>query len=200
VRGAGEQVGILGGTFDPPHVGHVVAATQVRHALGLDRVLAVPANVPWQKRGVRAVSEAADRLAMTKAAFAGIDHVEVSAIELERGGDTYSIDTLEQLRAAHPATTWWLIVGSDVAAQLDTWHRHEDVRAAARLVIYERPGSVGARPPAGWAYELVDVPLLDVSSTQLRERVRQGSPIDGLVPPAVHEIVRARSLYREVGA
>lgn len=197
VHGAGEQVGILGGTFDPPHVGHVAAAAQVRHALGLDRVLAVPANVPWQKVDDRHVTAAADRLAMVEAAFAGVEGVEVSTVELDRPGDTYTIDTLDELRAAHPGATWYLVVGSDVAAKLDTWRRPDAVRAAARLVIYERPGSVGARPPAGWPYELVDVPLLDVSSTMLRDRVRRGEPVDGLVPPRVRDIIRARGLYRE---
>lgn len=200
VRGAGEQVGILGGTFDPPHVGHVAAAAQVRHALGLDRVLAMPANVPWQKVDRRHVSPAADRLAMTRAAFAGVDGVEVSTLELERSGATYTIDTLDELRAAAPTTTWFLVVGSDVAAALDTWHRPDAVREAVRLVIYERPGSVGARPPARWPYDLVDVPLLDVSSTMLRTRVHRGEPIDGLVPPAVRDIIRDRSLYREDAA
>ena len=200
MRGSGEQVGILGGTFDPPHVGHIVAAVHVRHSLSLSRVLVIPAHVPWQKRGVRAVSSAADRLAMTRAAFAGLAGVEVSTIELDRGGTTYTVDTLEELRAARPHDEHVLIVGSDVAAQLHTWHRPEAVRALARLVIYERPGSVGKRPPEGWPYDLVDVPLLDVSSSCLRDRVRLGAPIDGLVPPAVATIVRDRSLYREVAA
>jgi len=198
VRGSGERIGILGGTFDPPHVGHVVAAVNSRHALSFSRVLVVPANVPWQKRGVRDVSAPEDRLSMTRAAFAGLDQVDVSTIELDRGGDTYSVDTLEALRAARPDDEHWLIVGSDVAAGLATWHRADEVRRLARLVIYERLGSVGDRPPKGWPYELVDVPLLDVSSTGLRARVRAGAPIEGLVPPDVAAIIRERALYREV--
>ena len=156
----------------------------------------MPAHVPWQKRDVHDMSAAADRLAMTRAAFGGIGGVEVSTIELDRGGDTYTADTLDELRGAHPEDEYWLIVGSDVAAQLATWHRPDAVRALAHLVVYERPGSVGARPPAGWLFDLVDVPLLAVSSTSLRERVRLGEPIDGLVPPAVASIVRDRALYR----
>jgi nicotinate-nucleotide adenylyltransferase len=100
----------------------------------------------------------------------------------------------------HPDDEHWLIVGSDVARHLDTWHRHDAVRSLARLVVYERPGSVGERPPAGWPFELVDLPLIDVSSTDIRDRVRRGEPIDGLVPPAVADIVRGRALYREVAA
>jgi nicotinate-nucleotide adenylyltransferase len=200
VRGSGERIGILGGTFDPPHVGHVVAAVAVRHALALDRVLVVPANVPWQKRGVRSVSAADDRLAMTRAAFAGLDRVEVSTIELDRGGDTYTADTLQELQRRCPNDERFLIVGSDVAEHLDTWRHPEIVRGLARLVVYERPGSVGRRPPDGWPYELVDIPLLDVSSTDIRERVERDIPIDGLVPPAVVDIVRTRALYRGVAA
>jgi nicotinate-nucleotide adenylyltransferase len=200
VRGSGERIGILGGTFDPPHVGHIVAAVGVRHVLSLHRVLVTPANVPWQKRGVRDVTPVADRLAMTRAAFADLDGIEVSTIELDRGGDSFTVDTLGELQAMHPDDEHWLIVGSDVARHLDTWHRHDAVRSLARLVVYERPGSVGERPPAGWPFELVDLPLIDVSSTDIRDRVRRGEPIDGLVPPAVADIVRGRALYREVAA
>jgi nicotinate-nucleotide adenylyltransferase len=200
VRGSGERIGILGGTFDPPHVGHIVAAVGVRHVLSLHRVLVAPANIPWQKRGVREVTPVGDRLAMTRAAFAGLAGIEVTTVELDRGGDSYTVDTLVELQAAEPDDEHWLIVGSDVAQHLDTWHRPDAVRSLARLVIYERPGSVGQRPPAGWPFELVDLPLLDVSSTDIRDRVRRGEPIDGLVPPAVADIVRSRSLYREVAA
>ena len=160
----------------------------------------MPAHVPWQKRDVHDMSAAADRLAMTRAAFGGIGGVEVSTIELDRGGDTYTADTLDDLRGAHPQDEYWLIVGSDVAARLATWHRPDAVRALAHLVVYERPGSVGARPPAGWPFDLVDVPLMAVSSSSLRERVRLGEPIDGLVPPAVASIVRDRALYRGTSA
>lgn len=200
MRGSGERIGILGGTFDPPHVGHIVAAVGVRHVLSLHRVLVVPANIAWQKRGVREVTPIGDRLAMTRAAFAGLEGIEVSTLELDRGGDSYTVDTLVELQVAGPDDEHWLIVGSDVAQHLDTWHRPDAVRSLSRLVIYERSGSVGQRPPAGWPFELVDLPLIDVSSTDIRDRVRRGEPIDGLVPPAVADIVHSRSLYREVAA
>ena len=197
MRGSGERIGILGGTFDPPHI---VAAVGVRHVLSLHRVLVTPANIPWQKRGVRDVTPIADRLAMTRAAFADLEGIEVSTVELDRGGDTYTVDTLIALQEARPDDEHWLIVGSDVARQLDTWHRPDVVRSLTRMVVYERPGSVGARPPASWPFELVDLPLIDVSSTDIRDRVRRGEPIDGLVPPSVADIVRRRGLYREVAA
>ena len=200
MRGSGERIGILGGTFDPPHVGHIVAAVGVRHVLSLHRVLVTPANIPWQKRGVRDVTPIADRLAMTRAAFADLEGIEVSTVELDRGGDTYTVDTLIALQEARPDDEHWLIVGSDVARQLDTWHRPDVVRSLTRMVVYERPGSVGARPPASWPFELVDLPLIDVSSSDIRDRVRRGEPIDGLVPPSVADIVRRRGLYREVAA
>lgn len=200
MRGSGERIGILGGTFDPPHVGHIVAAVGIRHVLSLHRVLVTPANIPWQKSGGRDVTAVAHRLAMTTAAFADLEGIEVSTVELDRGGDSYTVDTLVALQAARPDDEHWLIVGSDVARHLDTWHRPDAVRSLSRLVVYERTGSVGARPPAGWPFELVDLPLIDVSSTDIRDRVRRGEPIDGLVPPAVADIVRGRALYREVAA
>lgn len=177
-----------------------MAAVGVRHVLSLHRVLVTPANIPWQKRGVRDVTPIADRLAMTRAAFADLEGIEVSTVELDRGGDTYTVDTLIALQEARPDDEHWLIVGSDVARQLDTWHRPDVVRSLTRMVVYERPGSVGARPPASWPFELVDLPLIDVSSTDIRDRVRRGEPIDGLVPPSVADIVRRRGLYREVAA
>lgn len=190
----GARVGIFGGTFDPPHLGHVVAAVNVRHELALDRVLMVPAGVPWQKAHLQ-ISPAEDRLAMLHATIDGVDGLEVSTIELEREGESYTVDTIEALTAANPDDEHFLIVGSDVAPGLDTWRRPEALRSLVTLVIYERAGSVGGRPPAGWSATVVDVPQIGVSSTELRERVRDGRPIGGLVTPAVARHIRARKLY-----
>lgn len=192
----GSRVGIFGGTFDPPHLGHVVAAVNVRHELTLDRVVMVPAGVPWQKAHLQ-ISPAEDRLAMLHATIDGVDGLEVSTIELEREGESYTVDTLETLTAASPGTQFFLIVGSDVAPNLDTWHRPDALRSLATLVIYERAGSNGGRPPAGWKPEVVDVPQIAVSSTELRERVRDGRPLGGLVTPAVERHIRSRKLYVE---
>lgn len=191
----GRRIGILGGTFDPPHNGHVVVAAEARHALDLDEVLVLPANVPWQKVGTRGITPADDRLAMTRLAMADLEAVRVSTLELERGGSTYTADTLEQLSALAPDDERFLLVGSDVAPGLDTWKRPEVVRRLATLVVYDRPGSAGAAPPPAWPCARITVAQVSVSSTELRERVRAGRPIDGLVPPAVVRYIRSRRLY-----
>jgi nicotinate-nucleotide adenylyltransferase len=193
---AHERLALLGGTFDPPHIGHVVAASTVRYSLGLDEVWLVPANRPWQKVGQRRVSPADDRLAMTRAAADGVDGVEVSTIEIDRGGDSYTADTLAALRAERPGRELLVIVGHDAAAGLPTWARADEVRTAATMVLVDRPGQPGAALPAGWDFARVAIPRLDVSSTDLRRRVAAGEPVDGLVPPAVRAVIERRGLYR----
>ena len=194
----GERIGVFGGTFDPPHVGHVIAAVNVREALALHRILMIPASIPWQKRDFRDISSAEDRLAMLHATVDGVEGLTVSTIELERGGESYSADTLEALAPANVpgAPDLFLIVGSDVASRLDTWKRPDVLRANSTIVVYARPGSsAGEAPPAGWRHETVVVPQVDVSSSDIRRRVREGRPIDGLVAPAVARHIRARGLY-----
>jgi nicotinate-nucleotide adenylyltransferase len=192
---AAERIGIFGGTFDPPHVGHLTAAVNVRHDLRLDRVLMVPAAIPWQKAHLRAISAPEHRLAMARAAFGGVDGLEVATLELDRGGESYSADTLEALQAGSPDAALFLVVGSDIAPTLDTWKRPDVLRALATIVIYERPGSPGRTPPPGWDWQAVAVPQIPVSSTDVRARVRHGRPIDGLVAREVVEMIRGRGLY-----
>ena len=191
----GPRLGVLGGTFDPPHVGHLVAAVNVRHALQLDRVLLTVANRPWQKVGSRPLSPAADRLAMVEAAVADVEGLEASALELERGGDTFTIDTVEELLAADPALEVFVIVGQDAAAGMPTWERVDDLRQRARIVVVERPGTT-VELPVGWEFDRVEVPRLEVSSTDLRARAVDGRPLDYLVPPAVISVLAERRLYR----
>ena len=185
---------MFGGTFDPPHVGHLVTAVNVRHALDLDVVLLVVANVPWQKEGSRTISAGADRLAMVEAAVGDVDGLEASSIELERGGPSYTADTLRALRDSKPGARLYTILGQDAAAGLTTWERHEEVAALSHLVVVDRPGD-HADLPDGFGWIHVEVPHLEVSSTDLRARAVDGRPLDFLVPPAVVELVRERSLY-----
>ena len=192
---ARSRIGLFGGTFDPPHVGHLVTAVNVRHALGLDRLLLVVANDPWQK-GDQAVSPAADRLAMVEAAVQGVPGLEPSRLEIDRGGISYTADTLADLTTTDPSADIFLVLGSDAAAGLPTWDRVDEVRRLARLVVVTRPGAEAARPPEGWEHTVVEVPRLEVSSTDLRARVADGRPLDYLVPEAVVRVVRARGLYR----
>jgi nicotinate-nucleotide adenylyltransferase len=190
-----ERIGVFGGTFDPIHVAHVVAAVEVRRALGLDRVLLVPAGDPWQKRG-HVSAPAADRLAMVEAAIEGIDGLEVCGIEVERSGPSYTADTLEALSA--PDRELFLVVGADVAATLPTWAGVERIPDLATLVVVDRAGATrGEDPPGGWRIEHVSIPQLDVSSTELRVRAARGWPLDGLVPRGVVRLIRDRNLYNQ---
>lgn len=190
------RIGVFGGTFDPPHVGHLVTAVNVRHALDLDVVLLVVANDPWQKSGARDVSPASDRLAMVEAAVGDVAGLEPSDVEIRRGGTSYTADTLDELAQAHPQASLFLVLGSDAAAGLPTWERAEEVRQRAEIVIVARPGSEEGRPPAGWRCARVESPRLEVSSTDLRARVADGRPLDYLLTPPVIDCIRARGLYR----
>ncbi|WP_419919260.1 nicotinate-nucleotide adenylyltransferase [Candidatus Poriferisocius sp.] len=187
------RVGIFGGTFDPVHVGHLVVAVWVRAELGLDKVLLVVANEPWQKLHRCELSPARDRLAMVQAAVGGIDGVEASAMEIDRGGLSYTVDTLAAVRAGDPDGSRFLILGSDAAAGLETWHRYPEIVRMAEVVVVDRPGAVGQRPPV--AHRVVDCPLLDLSSTRVREWAEAGRPLDGLVPAAALAHCREKGLY-----
>jgi len=190
------RLGVFGGTFDPVHVGHLVAAVNVRHVLGLDEVLLVVANEPWQKVGGRVVTDASDRLAVARAAVGDVPGVEASGIEIERGGLSYTADTLGALAGLHPGADLVLVIGADVASQLDTWERVDEIRALARLAVVTRPGSPVRTLPEGWPADVVEVPALEVSSTDLRARVADGRPLDYLVPEAAMREMRRRGLYR----
>lgn len=194
-----ERLGLFGGTFDPPHVGHLVTAVNVRHELQLDRVLLVVNNEPWQKLGTRHISSADDRLAMVAAAVEGTDGLEASDIEIRRGGPSYTADTLKELSVEEPAPELFVILGSDAAAGLGTWERADEVRDLATVVVVERPGAHEGRPPDGWSWVRVEAPRLEVSSTDLRQRVADGRPLNFLLPPGVIECIAERELYWDNG-
>lgn len=184
------RLGVLGGTFDPVHIGHLVAATESRYALSLDRVLLVVANQPWQKAGVRPITPAVDRLAVVHTAVEGIEGIEASDLELARGGVTYTVDTLQELAVQHAGAEIFLIIGTDVADDLHTWKRVGELQGLCTLAVVGRPGAGSVDLP-GWRVERVAMPALDVSSTDLRERLRTGRPADFLIPaPALREIER----------
>ena len=186
---------MLGGTFDPPHFGHLAAGLEVRHRLGLSKVLFVVANDPWQKSGLRPVTPAHLRLEMVRAAVGGLDGLEASALEIDRGGESYMADTLQELRGLHPKAELLLVVGSDTAQGLDTWKRPSELRELATMVVVDRAGPSGGRPPAGWPALVVEVPALDISSCDIRSRFADGRPVEALMPAAVIEVVRSRGLY-----
>ncbi len=186
---------MLGGTFDPPHWGHLAAGLEVRHQLKLSVVLFVVANDPWQKSASAPVTPAELRLEMARAAVEGFSGLEAGASEIERGGESYMADTLQELRARHPDAELLMVVGSDAAAGLDTWKRPEQLRELATTVVVNRAGRSDRRCPEGWPSVSVEVPALDISSHDIRSRFAQGRPVEALVPRAVAEVVRVRRLY-----
>jgi nicotinate-nucleotide adenylyltransferase len=190
-----KRIGVLGGTFDPVHVGHLAAAVAARHALRLDRMLLVVANHPWQKADDRVLTPAEDRYAVTAAAAADVEGLEASRIEIDRGGDSYMADTLAELAAAEPGADLFLVLGADVAAHLETWVRWEEVRRLATLAVVHRPGAPAEPDLRGWRHEVVEAPWLDVSSSLLRSMAHAGKPLDALVPPAALHCIRERGLY-----
>jgi nicotinate-nucleotide adenylyltransferase len=189
------RLGVLGGTFDPIHVGHLVAAVNVRAALELDKVLLVVANVPWQKAGERYLTPAEDRFALVEAAVGEVEGVEASRLEIDRGGESYTADTLAQLVEADSDVDPFLIVGSDVADVLDTWDRVDLVRRLATLVVVNRPGAPMPALDERWRVEQVVIPNLEISSTDLRARAAAGRPLDYLVPAAAVRCIEERGLY-----
>jgi nicotinate-nucleotide adenylyltransferase len=194
-----ERIGLFGGTFDPIHVGHLVAAVNARHALSLDRVILMVANVPWQKVGGRSVTSAEDRLALVEAAVGEVPGLEAGRSEIDRGGESFTADTLSELSEANPEAELYLVVGADVAGQLSSWDRREAIQRLATLVVVNRPGAGLPRSLDGWRVELVTVPNLEISSTDLRARAADGRPLDYLVPEAAVHCLRARGLYATGG-
>jgi len=192
-----QRIGLFGGTFDPPHVGHLVTAVNVRHALRLDEVILMVANLPWQKVGSRPITPAEARFAMVQAAVEGVTGLQAGRSEIDRGGLSYTADTLELLSRAHPGASLFTIVGDDAAASFETWERYEQVAARSTLVVVDRPGEP-VELPSAFAWERVEVPRLEVSSTDLRDRCRDGRPLDYLVPQPVLDVVRRMHLYEDV--
>lgn len=189
-----QRIGVFGGTFDPPHVGHLVTAVNVRHALDLDLVLLMVNNVPWQKLGSRDITPAADRLAMVAAAVAQVPGLVAGAHEIRAGGASYTADTLMTLADEHPGAALFTIVGDDAAAGIRTWERADEVLERSRLVVVDRPGDpVELDADIDWIR--VEVPRLEVSSTDLRARWADGRPLDYLVTDEVLAVVAERRLY-----
>lgn len=188
------RVGLFGGTFDPPHVGHLVTAVNVRHALQLDLVILMVANVPWQKEGTRTITAASDRLAMVEAAVADVDGLVPGRLEIDIGGNSYTADTLVTLATEYPGADLFTIVGDDAAAGLRTWTRYDEVVKLSNLVVVDRPG-VRVDLPDDIEWIRVEAPRLEVSSTDLRERFTDGRPLDYLVTQPVLNVIEDRSLF-----
>lgn len=198
---AGPRLGVMGGTFDPIHHGHLVAAAAVADSFDLDEVIFVPTGEPWQKAahlpGGREVSPPEDRYLMTVIATASNPRFSVSRVDIDRPGRTYTIDTLRDLRVARgPAAEFFFITGADALADLLTWRDPEALFSLAHFVGCTRPGHVLADPGLpGARVSLVEVPALAISSTDCRERVGAGRPLWYLVPDGVVQYIAKRGLY-----
>ncbi len=191
-----QRLGLLGGTFDPIHIGHVLLAQFVCERLELDRVLFVPAADPPHKGECAAAAE--DRLAMVELAIQGFPRFRVSRLELERPGKSYTIDTLRRLRAAWPEARLFLIIGTDNVAQLSTWHDPQGILELCTVVAGSRLADRESADPGLVArMVLVDTPVLQLSSTQIRQRLGQGLPVRYLLPEKVEEYIRRRGLYQQ---
>jgi nicotinate-nucleotide adenylyltransferase len=191
------RIGVFGGTFDPIHHAHLAVGIAAQHQLKLDLVLFVVANVPWQKAKLRHISSAADRLEMTRLAVAGHSGLVASDIEISRGGESYTADSLTQLRQQYADVELFLIVGSDLVDDLTSWKRWDEIPALCTLAVAYRPGEASkAELSPGWEAVEVRLPALELSSTELRDMVADGRPIDFLVPDRVINYIATNGLYR----
>lgn len=191
------RVGIFGGTFDPPHLGHLAAASEAAVRCGLDEVVFVPTGDPWQKHH-REITDAATRLAMTRLAAEPDPRFRVSTCDIDRPGHTYAIDTVADVRAEYGRPVdLYFVFGADSLANLHTWHRVDELCKAVKFIALNRPGhSRRGKDTSGIDVEFVDMPGVDVSSSECRRRVAAGEPVRYLVPDAIADYIDEHGLYR----
>jgi nicotinate-nucleotide adenylyltransferase len=196
--GRTKRIGVLGGTFDPIHNGHLVAASEVAHVLALGEVVFVPTGQPWQKED-RELAPAEDRYLMTVIATAFDPLISVSRVDIDRPGETYTVDTLSDLRAARgPDAEFFFIMGADALGGIKGWHNAENLFSLAHFVGCTRPGHpIDLDGLDERDVTLIEIPALEISSTACRERVRTGRPIRYLVPDGVIQYIAKRGLYRD---
>ena len=193
---ARQRVGLFGGSFNPPHLAHLIVAEQVREQAGLDRVLWVPCHTPPHK-DEQELAAPRHRLAMVRLAVEGNPFFEVSDIEIRRGGRSYTIDTIRALQAQHPDWELMLILGEDSLRTFHTWRAPEEIVARVPLIVYHRPDApdhpVDPRFLARTTF--VEAPLLEISATEIRRRCREGRSIRYLVPELVRQYIIKNQLY-----
>jgi nicotinate-nucleotide adenylyltransferase len=190
------KIGVMGGTFDPVHHGHLVAASEVAHRFNLDEVLFVPTGQPWQK-SAKSVSPAEDRYLMTVIATASNPRFGTSRVDIDRGGPTYTADTLRDLAATMPDAELFFITGADALSQILSWRKVDELFELAHFVGVTRPGyELGDEHLPEGSVTLVEVPALAISSTECRRRVSEGRPVWYLVPDGVVQYISKRCLYQ----
>jgi nicotinate-nucleotide adenylyltransferase len=190
------RIGLFGGSFDPVHRAHVALAREALAALGLDEVRWLPTGQPWQK--ARAITPAAQREALVRLAIAGEPRFVLDRTELERAGPSYTLDTVRELQQRWPAAEWTLLIGQDQYANLHTWNGWRELLQRVVLAVANRPGVPAAVHPEVLAFPHRAVPLamMDISSTQVRQRVAAGLDITDLVPQEVARYIDQQALYR----
>lgn len=185
------RIGIYGGTFNPPHTGHIKAVRAAREALGLDRVLVIPAGIPPHKRLSQDAPPDAARLEMARLAFGGLNFVQVSATEMERGGISYTVDTLESVKVAHPAAQLWLIVGTDMFLTIQNWYRPERIFSLCRVAVVPRGPqeldkirlhAAELAREFGAQADIIESPPIEISSSQVRALLASGKGTQYLAP------------------
>jgi nicotinate-nucleotide adenylyltransferase len=186
------MIGLFGGSFDPVHHGHLIVAQVAREALGLDGIRFVPAREQPFKQG-RHRSSADHRAAMLDLALAGSPGFELERLELDRPGPSYTVNTLRELRVREPQQEFVLLLGADAAADLFAWREADRIPELARVVVFARPGS--AVPASRAISEVIEVPAIDISATEIRRRVGRGQPIRYWVPDSVGEYISRHRLY-----
>ncbi len=193
---AGRRVGVMGGTFDPIHHGHLVAASEVASRFSLDEVIFVPTGHPWQKSGE---SPAEHRYLMTVIATASNPRFTVSRVDVDRPGPTYTKDTLRDLRALEPAAEWFFITGADAMAAILSWRDVHELFELAHFIGVTRPGfDLASTGLPEKSVTLMEIPALAISSTDCRDRVQSGEPVWYLVPDGVVQYIAKHRLYEEI--
>lgn len=185
------RIGLMGGTFDPPHLGHLLIAEQAREQLGLDEIWFLPAAIPPHKEGF---SEAAERIEMTRRAIMDQAEFKLCLVEFERAEPSYTVETMKRLRETYPDDTFFFLIGADSLESLEKWHDYDTLVNLVTFGAVARPGS-RYRIPSRADVRTIDMPQLEISSTDIRERVKRGKSIKYLVPLTVETYIKERDLY-----
>ena len=187
------RIAVFGGTFDPPHIGHIAAAKSVRKICNIDKMMFVPC---CQTRNKHPAASAESRYDMVKASVSEMNWCEVSRLEIERGGMSYTSDTLEQIKSDNPSSEIFMVVGSDVASQLNIWEKSASIKDLACVIVVERHGEAGLTMLDGWRFRHVKADVPNISSSQIKCMLSEGMSVEVFLPSGVLDIINERKLYR----